>query len=338
MLTPEGCLRRRERLRDEMAANGWDLFVTSNYRTAYYFTGTLVAAESPVTFFAWPDGQFELLQAETYSAERCVTQPFEDLAKKVRAAVESRPHGNAVFEGPGTLAEILKLRRRKEPDEIEEIRASLRLCKVAYDTARAVIRPGITELDVYLEMHAAISREAGAVIPFPGDFACGRRCIRGGGPPATRVLEEGDLYILDLFPAPALYFGDTCRTFAVSGEPTAIQRRAWEAVVEARRMAEEMVRPGVAAREVHSRVKAFLDAEPVTERSFWHHLGHGIGHHGHEAPRLMAPSGDIFEEGDVLTLEPGVYTEALQGGIRLEDNYIVRANGLERLFDYPLDL
>ena len=46
----------------------------------------------------------------------------------------------------------------------------------------------------------------------------------------------------------------------------------------------------------------------------------------------------MFEEGDVITLEPGVYTAALQGGIRLEDNYVVRSGGLENLFDYPMGL
>ena len=74
----------------------------------------------------------------------------------------------------------------------------------------------------------------------------------------------------------------------------------------------------------------------MTEKSFWHHAGHGIGHNGHEAPRIIPGTNDIFEVGDVFTLEPGVYSTALQGGIRLEDNYVVREAGLENLFDYPL--
>ncbi|MEZ5352686.1 MAG: M24 family metallopeptidase [Bryobacteraceae bacterium] len=352
MLTPQGCARRRERLLTEMQANGWDLFLTGNYRTAYYFTGVLAPSESPVLFLQWPDGSHCLLQTETYSPDRCVTHPFHDLGLKLAEVLRSNPPRNPGMEGPGALAmhalllngysdattAVLEMRRTKEPDEIDEIRASLALCRVAYDAARATIQPGVTELDVYLAMHAAIQKTAGAVVPFPGDFACGKRCIRGGGPPTTRVLEQGDLYILDLFPAPALYFGDTCRTFAVGGEPTGTQRRAWELVMEARSMAEHLVRPGVPARSVHARVQQFLDVHPVTRGSFWHHLGHGIGHHGHEAPRIMPPSDDVFREGDVITLEPGVYGEALQGGIRLEDNYIVREGGLENLFDYPLEL
>src|SRR5438552_2359634 len=83
----------------------------------------------------------------------------------------------------------------------------------------------------------------------PGVFACGRRGIKEGGPPTRRVIEQHDLYILDIFPAPALYAGDTCRTFAVS-RPTDIQHRAWELVVAAVRLGESMIKSGVEARQV----------------------------------------------------------------------------------------
>jgi Xaa-Pro aminopeptidase len=93
-----------------------------------------------------------------------------------------------------------------------------------------------------------------------------------------------------------------------------------------------MVKPGVRARDVYLAVKEYLDSEPITEQSFWHHLGHGIGFHGHEAPRIIPGCDDVFEVGDVFTLEPGVYTRRLQGGIRLEDNYLITDQGVENLF------
>jgi len=85
-------------------------------------------------------------------------------------------------------------------------------------------------------------------------------------------------------------------------------------------------------------VKNYLDSEPLSQNSFWHHAGHGIGHHGHEAPRIIPGSEDIFEVGDVFTLEPGIYGDHLQGGIRLEDNYLLTESGLQNLFDYPMAL
>jgi Xaa-Pro aminopeptidase len=114
--------------------------------------------------------------------------------------------------------------------------------------------------------------------------------------------------------------------------------RAWEIVREAVRIGESAIKPGVKASKVYTGIKEFLDSHELTENSFWHHAGHGIGHRGHEAPRIIPGSDDVIEVGDVFTLEPGVYTKSLQGGIRLEDNYVLREGGLENLFDFPMDL
>ena len=72
--------------------------------------------------------------------------------------------------------------------------------------------------------------------------------------------------------------------------------------------------------------------------SFPHHLGHGIGLSTHESPRLNPDWDDIFQEGDVFTIEPGLYGEGLRGGVRLEENYVVTASGITRLSSFPLDL
>ncbi len=310
-------------------------------------TTTLVTAEQPGHYTG------ELIPVEFYSITRTITQPFHDAAKlfsqatgpltaRGRCAIELSSTGAMIAssihaEIADATEMVLRLRKKKEEDEIDEIRFSLRCCAAAYRAARETILPGLTELDVYNAMYAAVIREAGAPVLFPGDFACGDRCIRGGGPPTSRIIQQGDLYILDLFPAPAFYAGDVCRTFAV-GEPTEIQLRAWELVRHATMIGEAAIRPGVKAREVYAEVKEFLDSQNLTEKSFWHHAGHGIGHNSHEAPRIIPGTDDIFEVGDVLTLEPGVYSMKLQGGIRLEDNYVLREDGLENLFDFPLGL
>jgi Xaa-Pro aminopeptidase len=346
-----------------MAGRRLDLFVTGNYRTVYYFTGRLPPPDAPCAFLAWADGRTALVapsgnlaladqkrEVAVYAPERAVSLPHRDAAAMVEDLLAGRPalrvgldrtsvESPAVRDVSGEDASelVLHLRRRKEADEVNEIRASLRLCAAAYDAARQAIHPGETELGVYLAMHAAIAQVYGGPVPFPGDFACGLRSVRGGGPPTNRILTKGDLFPLDLFPAPALYFGDTCRTFCV-GEPTAIQHDSWKRVCDALSLGERLVRPAARGADIYRDIKAFLDDAELTEKSFWHHAGHGIGLHGHEAPRIIANTDDALEPGDVFTLEPGVYTNANQGGIRLENNYLVTESGIEKLFDYPLEL
>jgi Xaa-Pro aminopeptidase len=347
-----------------MAEQRFDLFVTANYRTVYYLTGQLTTADAPCAFLAWSDGRTALVapavegaladdrrQVTVYAPERAIALPHQDAQSLVtdllagrqvsrigvdRTSTESPSTSGVIGEDASKL--VLQLRRKKEADEVEEIRASLRLCEVAYDAAREVIRPGETEIGVYLSMNAAIVQAHGGPILFPGDFACGVRSIRGGGPPTNRVLAEGDLFPLDLFPAPALYFGDTCRTFCVGGEPTKAQRDSWQLDCDALALGESMIKPGAPAQEIYRAIKQFLDDVDTTEKSFWHHAGHGIGLHGQEAPRIIQYTDDVLEPGDVFTLEPGIYTTANQGGIRLENNYLVTEEGIVKLFDYPLSL
>lgn len=364
VLSAEGCRKRQQRLIAEMDRHGWNLLATSNYRTVYYFTGELLAPDAPCAFLAWDDGRTALIAPSVdraladekrlvpvYHAERGVPLPHHDAASAALDLIASRPARRVAvdrtsalspcldgFRGEDASAAILRLRRRKELDEVAEIQASLRLCTAAYDAARIVLRPGITELDVFLSMQNVIAQVAGAPVPFPGDFACGGRSVQGGGPATLRELQKGDLYPLDLFPAPALYFGDTCRTFCVGGEPNARQQSAFALACEALRLGESLLKPGASCRQIYRTVKAFLDDTPETEKSFWHHVGHGIGLHGHEAPRLIAESNDVLEPGDVFTVEPGIYVAANQGGIRVENNYLVTETGVEKLFDYPLSL
>ena len=74
---------------------------------------------------------------------------------------------------------VLRLRKCKHADEVEEIRGSLALCATAYRVARDVVTPGVTELDVFHAMYAEITREAGSTVEFRGDFASGERASSG---------------------------------------------------------------------------------------------------------------------------------------------------------------
>ena len=142
--------------------------------------------------------------------------------------------------------------------------------------------------------------------------------------------------ILDLGPAYRGYYADNCRTFAVDGQPTDEQREAREVIMGIFDLVKSEVRPGASCRELFRESKAVLDA--YRPDAFFHHLGHGLGLYPHEAPHLNPSWDDQFAEGDVFTVEPGLYWEGLRAGIRIEENYLVTADGVQQLTSASTEL
>ena len=242
--------------------------------------------------------------------------------------------GNSSMENLVDLDPILRNQcRHKDPDELAMIRRAVDCTEAMYLRARQIISPGITELQVFSELHAAAVDVAGEpLVALGNDF----QCNSPGGPPRDRPAQDGELFILDLGPCYRGYYADNCRTIAVSGEPSDRQQEAWELIVRVLDMVECSVRPGVSCRNVFSQAKTMLDEH--LPGGFSHHLGHGFGLYPHTAPHLNPHWDDTFQEGDTFTAEPGLYAEGLKAGIRLEQDYLVTSSGVERLTRFSLDM
>ncbi len=228
---------------------------------------------------------------------------------------------------------ILELRRRKDTDELAMIRHAIGGTEAMYARAREIIEPGINELTVFNELQSAAVSAIGEPLTGTGNDY---QCNAPGGPPRDRDAQAGELYILDLGPAYRGYFADNCRTFSVDRKPTDEQLRAREVVMSVLAHVEQSVRPGYSCKALFNEAKAMLDE--YANDAFFHHLGHGIGLFPHEAPHLNSSWDDTFQEGEVFTAEPGLYTPELRAGIRIEENYLVTANGVEKLTRFPTDL
>ena len=228
---------------------------------------------------------------------------------------------------------LCQLRRLKDPDELVMIERAIACTHAMYERAREIITPGINELEVFNQLHAAAVEVAGEPLTALGnDYQCNQR----GGPPRNRDAQAGELFILDLGPAYRGYYADNCRTFSVDRSPTDDQLTAWQAIVETLEMVESTVKPGVSSRALYEQAAEMLARCPLGE--FPHHLGHGFGLYPHEAPHLNPNWDDTFQEGEVFTAEPGLYGPTLAAGIRLEQNYLVTATGVQRLTSFPLEL
>ncbi len=233
--------------------------------------------------------------------------------------------------------ELLAMRAVKDSDELDLIRRAIRAGEAGHARAWEVVRPGVTELDVYREVASACVAAAGRPVVVYGDFCSGPRTWTNKGGPATdRRLEAGDMMILDFSVVLGGYRGDFTNTIAVGGQPTDEQRRLLELLQQAMYCGERAIRAGAAASSVWEAVNSPLEAADPKLR-LPHHAGHGVGLAHPEPPILVPRSSDILAAGNVITLEPGVYVEGV-GGMRIENNYLVTADGFERLTQHRIAL
>ncbi len=232
---------------------------------------------------------------------------------------------------------IRKLRRAKDPDELDVLRRSIRAGEAGLAEAHRQVRPGMTELDVYSVVQYYAIKELGEPAIVYGDFASGPRPERErGGSPTSRVIERGDLLLIDFSVVVAGYRGDFTNTFAVGADATAAQRALFDACVGALQAGESKLRPGVAARDVDAAVRGHFAALGL-DRYFPTHSGHGIGLGHPEPPYFVPESSDTLEAGDVVAVEPGLYVEGT-GGMRYERNYLITPDGFETLSHHEIQI
>lgn len=247
--------------------------------------------------------------------------------------VHDRPGEKSAAAIVNTLA---RLRRQKDPDEIVLLRRCMRATEAGHAWARDHVKPGMTELDVYGGIHAACVRAAGMPVIVYGDFAVSPGASRRGGGPTDRVLQPGDMMILDYSVVIQGYRSDFTNTLVVGKEPNADQQRLYDACMAAMAAGEKELRAEVPCKTVYDAVMgAFVKAG--LGQHFPHHAGHGLGLSHPEAPFLVRHADETLLTGDVVTLEPGLYIDGI-GGIRIEHNYLITPRGFERLSNHTIAL
>ena len=352
-LTPEGCRLRQKRLIAVLEQAGADHAILTRPEHVQHLTGfrphhlmlaAVVLDTKGYCLLVAPNAIPDCASADsvvTYEAQWHATlrqdQHLEIARVLSEALMRCCDTGKCVAVESSRFGPHLQLTERigksKTVVDIEKQLWHLRRRK--YQRAREIIEPGVSELEVFSQLQTAAVEVACEPLTGTGnDYRCGSP----GGPPRSRLIESGELYILDLGPAYRGYYADNCRTFAVNQRPTDAQQSAWEQIVEVLEMVSRTVHPGVRCRDVFQEAQSMLDG--YLPGAFSHHLGHGIGLFPHEGPHLNPNTGwnDTFQEGDVFTAEPGLYASELRAGIRLEENYLVTSDGVEQLTRFPLEL
>ena len=232
---------------------------------------------------------------------------------------------------------IDRMRRQKDPDEVECIRQTVALAEAGLEAVKERLDDGVTEYKLYSIYCEALVAKAHTAVAIRGAFASGERATRGVGPPTDRRVRLGDLFIIDTGASQNGYVCDFTRTFVV-GRPTQLQQDAWGHVMETHDIVRKAIRPGVPAKEIYETVQNHLDGFEPARGSFWHHAGHGIGLSAWELPWLTPGSDELVLDREVLACEPALYSKALQGGIRLEHDYLVTPEGVTALDHFPMGL
>ncbi|HEY71891.1 MAG: hypothetical protein B6I35_00340 [Anaerolineaceae bacterium 4572_32.2] len=262
---------------------------------------------------------------------------------------------------------VLTQRMVKGENEITATRRAAAVADIGHETARRTVAPGVSELALAAEVEAAMRRaghEGFQPLRHPGARGAGvllasgeNLTIRGGhglvvtgaglGPampygPSHRVMEPGDLVVVDIGSTYTGYTGDESRTFVV-GPATAEQHALFGVVRAAEEAVLESLRPGVpivglylvAEKVIAQGSRPFFSPGSLTLPGF---VGHGIGLELDEPPVLWPRAEARLQAGMVLAIEIEVSAPAQGMMIKLEDTVVVRPDGCEVLTRTPREL
>lgn len=345
---------RRDRLRALLAERGAGMFVTSATPDLYYYGGCLdvggyllVGVHGQLIFITnahdAPQAAAEMPGAEIRrfmpgeSAGVLLIRALGELRGPVLSAsdgigeaCEAADRELVVF--PGVTA---NLRRVKEPGELELIRQAARIVEAGMTVIRDGLRPGVREIDVAAEAER-VMRKMGAVgWSFMPKIESGPKSLMPSTYAGERVIQAGDMVLVDIAPTYRGYFGDMSRSF-VAGEPTPPQRQVLEVVLAAEQAGIDAVRSGVTGGAVDDAARGPMRDAGLDDR-FLHHTGHTLGLVGDSVSLLLAGQTTELLAGECVTVEPGLYVEGA-GGARIEDEVLVTAEGCEVLTSFPKGL
>jgi Xaa-Pro aminopeptidase len=231
---------------------------------------------------------------------------------------------------PAPVVSILRL--QKDEDELALMAEAAQLgCKL-FDHILGVIRPGLAEIEVAAELEHRARLLGAEAMSFETIVASGLRSALPHGRASQTPLPRRGFLTLDFGIIHKGYCSDMTRTVHL-GNPSAIERAAYESVLEAQQAAVAAVSSGAVCGDVDEAARGVLRKAGFAE-AFSHSTGHGVGLEIHEPPRIGAGQKTRLQPGMVVTIEPGIYL-AGRFGIRIEDMVSVTCNGAQVLTPSP---
>ncbi len=221
-----------------------------------------------------------------------------------------------------------QLRQIKTPSEIVTMRKAAAITSEAFEAILPKIRPGMTEMELRIELDFTMFRLGAEALAFDTIIASGENGSLPHAVPGSRRLQAGDMITMDFGAKVGNYCSDMTRTVAL-GQPSPEMLRVYNTVFHAQAMCEASLAAGKNCWDIDRLARDYIDSQGYAGR-FGHGLGHCVGIDIHEEPRLSPKCHDTLRAGMVITVEPGIYLPGI-GGVRIENTCLVREDGSEPL-------
>jgi Xaa-Pro aminopeptidase len=221
---------------------------------------------------------------------------------------------------------IAAMRSVKEPRELEMMERAIAATVSAHRAAARAIRPAVEENWVAGLIDLEFKR-GGSVRPAFGSIVgSGKESTVLHYPEHGRTIAPGSLVVVDIGADYGHYAADVTRTYPADGHFTPEQRKIYEVVLRAQQTCADLVRPGVYFQDLQRKAEEIIRAAGYRDY-FTHGLGHFVGLDVHDAGVYRKP----LQAGMVITIEPGIYIPEKSLGVRIEDEFLVTANGAKHL-------
>jgi len=230
---------------------------------------------------------------------------------------------------------VEKIRMIKDENEIELIAKAASIGDAAFSHIITVIKPGMTEIDVAIELEFFMKKQGASKLSFDTIVASGKRSSLPHAVPTEKIIAEGDFVTLDFGCIYNGYCSDMTRTIVV-GHASDKQKEIYNIVLEAQLYAVNNVKAGILGKVGDAFARDIISKAGYL-KNFGHGLGHSLGLEVHEQPRFSLLSEELIEEGMIMSVEPGVYIPDF-GGVRIEDLVLMTKEGIRNFCSSPKEL
>ena len=309
------------------------LYVDSRYTEAAGLECKAAGSGFTVTEFNREHPLMELLERQL--AEDSVREVgFEDRSMVCSTYISYKERLRSVQLIP-LEDSLVRERRIKTPKELELLKKAEAIGDQAFSGILSVLRVGMTELEVAAELEYRMKKAGAVGLSFDTIAASGIHSSMPHAIPSEKKLEEGDFLTMDFGCIYQGYCSDMTRTVVI-GKADKEQKKVYQTVLEAQRLAMEGLRPGMRCCDVDRIARNHIE-DAGYGAYFGHGLGHSVGLYIHESPALNTRDETILEPGMIETIEPGIYIPGF-GGVRIEDMGVVTEEGYESFASSPKEL